>query len=222
MNKIFDIDSPFMRFLNRVADLLILNLIVMVCCIPIVTAGAALTAMHYVLLKMVRGEEGYLFRSFFKSFKQNFKQATAIWLIILLFLAVFVGDVLVINYSTIEFPAVFKIVLVAAGVFVGIISTYVFPLLARFDNTVKNTVKNAALLAVANLPKTLAMVVFYILPLVIGYLSTYSYVFIFMFGLSLPAYAAAYLYSDIFKKFEPEEEIASDLEFSLKQNEENK
>jgi uncharacterized membrane protein YesL len=105
---------------------------------------------------------------------------------------------------------------------VGVISTYVFPLLARFDNTVKNTVKNAALLAVANLPKTLAMVVFYILPLVIGYLSTYSYVFIFMFGFSLPAYAAAYLYSDIFKKFEPEEEIASDLEFSLKQNEENK
>jgi uncharacterized membrane protein YesL len=222
MNKIFDMDSPFMRFLNRVADLLILNILVMVCCIPIITAGAAFTAMHYILLKMVRGEEGYLVRNFFKSFRQNFKQATAIWLIILLFVAVFAGDTLVFTYSTVEFPAVFKIVLVAAGIFVGMISTYVFPLLARFENTVKNTIKNATLLAVANLPKTLAMVVFYILPLIIGYMSTYSYVFIFMFGLSLPAYAAAYLYSEIFKKFEPEEQIASDLEFSLKQNEENK
>jgi uncharacterized membrane protein YesL len=205
-----------------VADLLILNILVMICCIPIITAGAAFTAMHYILLKMVRGEEGYLVRNFFKSFRQNFRQATAIWLIILLFVAVFAGDTLVFTYSTVEFPAVFKIVLVVAGIFVGMISTYVFPLLAHFENTVKNTIKNAALLAVANLPKTLAMVVFYILPLIIGYMSTYSYVFIFMFGLSLPAFAAAYLYSDIFKKFEPEEQIASDLEFSLKQNEENK
>jgi uncharacterized membrane protein YesL len=222
MNKIFDMDSPFMRFLNRVADLLFLNIIVMVCCIPIVTIGAAFTAMHYVLLKMVRGEEGYLFRGFLKSFKQNFKQATAIWLMILLFIAVFVGDTLVFNYSTIEFPAVFKIVLVMVGIIVVLISTYIFPLLARFDNTVKNTVKNATLLAVANLPKTLAMALIYATPLLMGYLSAYSYVFIFMFGLSLPAYAAAYIYSNIFKKFEPEEELASDLEFSLKQNEENK
>jgi uncharacterized membrane protein YesL len=102
-----------------------------------------------------------------------------------------------------------------------LISTYIFPLLARFDNTVKNTVKNAALLAVANLPKTLAMALIYAVPLLMGYLSAYSYVFIFMFGLSLPAYAAAFIYSNIFKKFEPEEELASDLEFSLKQNEEN-
>ena len=62
MGKIFEMDSPVMRFLNRLGDLMILNFLMIVCCIPVVTAGAAFTAMHYVLLKIVRGEEGYLLR----------------------------------------------------------------------------------------------------------------------------------------------------------------
>lgn len=88
MGRFFDLESPLMRVLNRVADLMILNLLMVVCCIPIITTGAAVTAMHYVLLKMVRGEEGYLIRGFFKSFKANFKQATLIWLIMLVVIAV--------------------------------------------------------------------------------------------------------------------------------------
>ena len=56
--NIFEEGSPFQRFLNKMADLLILNLIALLMCLPIITAGASLTAMHYVLLKMVRGAEG--------------------------------------------------------------------------------------------------------------------------------------------------------------------
>ena len=69
--------------MNKVADLCILNIICLVCCIPIVTAGASITAMYYVTLKMVRNEEAYIVRSFFKSFKDNFKQATIINLIMI-------------------------------------------------------------------------------------------------------------------------------------------
>ena len=68
MSKIFDIDSPFMRALTRVADLMILNFLMLLCCIPVITAGAGFTGMHYVLLKMVRNEEGYIARGFFKKF----------------------------------------------------------------------------------------------------------------------------------------------------------
>ncbi len=99
MGKLFNIDSPVMRFLGKVADLMILNLVTLVCCIPIVTIGASLTAMHYVLLKMVRDRECYIVRSFFKSFKANFKQATVIWLIILLVLVIFAADLRIINAS---------------------------------------------------------------------------------------------------------------------------
>ena len=76
MGRFLDMDSPLMRVLNRVGDLMILNILMIICCIPVITVGAACTGMHYVLLKMVRDREGYLVRGFFKSFVMNFKQAT--------------------------------------------------------------------------------------------------------------------------------------------------
>ena len=84
MGRIFDMNNKFFSFMSEVADLCILNIICVVCCIPVITAGASITAMYYVTLKMVRNEEAYIVRSFFKSFKQNFKQATIINLIMLL------------------------------------------------------------------------------------------------------------------------------------------
>ena len=72
--KFMSIDGPVMRFLGKVADMMILNLLVLFCSIPIITMGAALTAMHYVALKVVRNEESYITKDFFKSFKMNFKQ----------------------------------------------------------------------------------------------------------------------------------------------------
>lgn len=223
MGKLFDMDSPVMRFLNRVGDLMILNFLMIVCCIPIITIGAAFTAMHYVLLKIVRGEEGYLVRGFFKSFRSNFKQATLIWLLMLLVVVVYIGDIWIFNYSGLVFPKALVIAVVAVAILLFLIAVYVFPVLARFENSVKNTLKNAMLLAFANLPRTILMAGCYILPIVISFFSTYALLFVIMFGISAPAYAAAWIYSGIFKKLEPEtEDVISDLEFSLKIDEETK
>lgn len=221
MGKFLDMDSPIMRFLNRVADLMIMNFLMMLCCIPVITAGAAFTAMHYVFLKVVRGEEGYLIKGFFKSFKENFKQATIIWLLMLLVIAVYVGDSFIFNYSGLTFPKALVIAVVAVAVLLVLIAVYVFPLQARFENSVKNTLKNAMILAFANLPKTLLMVACYALPIVIVYFSSYAILFVFLFGISAPAYGAAWIYSGIFKKLEPETEEVSDLEFSLRIDEGN-
>ena len=79
--SVFEEGSPFQVFLNKMTDLLILNLITLLLCLPVITAGAALTAMHYVLLKMVRGEEGYIVKSFFRAFKREFRQATVMWIV---------------------------------------------------------------------------------------------------------------------------------------------
>lgn len=222
MNKIFDLDSPFMRVLNRIADLMILNFLMLLCCIPIFTIGAACTGMHYVLLKTVRGEEGYLVRGFFKSFKQNFRQATILWLIMLLVIGVYVGDFLIFSYSGVKFPAVLMIAILAIAIVFLMVAVYVFPVLSRFDNTIKNTLKNAFCMAILNLPKTLLMILLLALPLVIIYFSNYATIFVILFGISAPAYASAYLYSGIFKKFEPAEQtIVPDEEFSVKTDEGN-
>ena len=83
MNRFFNMDNKFFVFMGRVADLLLLNFLCILCCIPVVTAGASITALYYVTLKMARDEESYIARSFFRSFKQNFKQATIINIIML-------------------------------------------------------------------------------------------------------------------------------------------
>ena len=216
MDKLFDIEGPVIQFLNRVADLMILNFLVMLCCLPIITAGAAFTAMHYVLLKIARKEEGYLIRGFFKSFKENFKQATLIWLGILVVVALYAVDFYIFRNSEVEFSRIFIILFLALAFVFILTAVYVFPLLARFNNSIKNTLKNAISIAILDFPKSIVMVVIYILPFALMYLSSYSWVFIFMFGISLPAYAAAMIYSSIFKKFEPESaEIVSDYDFSV-------
>lgn len=222
MGRIFDLDSPFMRFLNLVGDLLILNFLVLICCIPIITIGASYTGMYYVLLKIVRGEEGYLVKGFFKSFKQNFKQATILWLIMILVILVYVGDFRIFSYSGLTFPKVLVVMILAVALLLLMVAVYVFPVLSRFDNTVKNTLKNAFCMAILNLPKTLLLILLQAVPIVVLYFSSYATIFVIMFGFSLPAYCSAHLLSGIFKKFEPEAAaIVSDYEFTVQTEEEN-
>lgn len=222
MGKILDIEGPFIQFLNRVADLMILNILVMLLCIPIITAGAAFTAMHYVLLKMARKEEGYLIKGFFKSFRQNFKQATLIWLGMLVLIAFFAVDFWIFKYTQMEFSKIFITLFLAVAVVAIMTAVYVFPILARFNNSTKYIIRNAFSLAILNVPRTILMIIFYVSPLVIAYFSTFSWVFVFIFGISLPAYLSAFVYSGIFKKFEPDESaVTSDYDFSVNVDEGN-
>lgn len=212
MGRIFDLDSPVMNFLNKLADLIYLNFLTLICCIPIVTIGASLTALNYVTLKIVRNEEGYITKSFFKSFKQNFKQATAIWLILLLFFVIFAGDILILNYAQVEFPTWLKIALIAVGVLILFATIHVFPVLSRFENTVKNTFKNSMLMGILSLPKTITMLVLWAIPVVIVIFFTQMLPVVFALGISGPVFLSALLYNGTFKKFEPqpEEEKADD------------
>ncbi|MCR5031582.1 MAG: DUF624 domain-containing protein [Lachnospiraceae bacterium] len=216
MDKIFNLDSPVMRFLSRMADLIWLNILCLICCIPIITIGASLTATHYVCLKMVRNEEGYITKSFFNSFKQNFLQATVIWLMMLVLIFVFVGDIYILLQG--GFPLVLTI-LVGVVIFLSLIGmTMVFPVLSRFDNTVKNTLKNAFLMGIANFPKVFLMILMNAVPWFLAYLALFQMTpFLVMFGFTLPAFGSAALYSKIFKRFEPEEvtEITSDEDFTV-------
>ena len=97
MGKLFNLDSPFMQFMNRVADLMWLNILFVISCIPVITVGPAITAMFYITLKMVRNEESYITKGYFKSFKQNFIQGTVIWLI-----AILAGGLLLLDYFIIS------------------------------------------------------------------------------------------------------------------------
>ena len=200
--KIFDLDSPLMNVLNKMADLMWLNILTLICCIPIITAGAALTSMHYVALKIVRNEESYITRSFFKSFKTNFRQATLIWLLLMLVAAILGGDYYIITKSGMQFSQVLVVLIMAAGVLVICTSLYVFPVLAKFDNTIMGTIRNGFIMSILQLPKTVVMFVMAFFPLIIYLVSLRLIPIIFLFGFSLPAYASAMLYNKFFQKLE--------------------
>lgn len=206
MGSLFNLDNPIMVFLGKVADLIILNIIAILCCIPVVTAGASFTALYYVTLKMVKKEEGYIIKGFFKSFKENFKQSTVIWLIALVLGIIFCADIYILNHTQASFTKYLYVAVCAVGIFYIFTVLYVFPVLSRFDNSIKNTVKNAFLMSILSAPKTILMVVIQMLPLAAVWFIPASVPIVIMLGLSLPAYLCSMLFVGIFKKFEPKEE----------------
>lgn len=196
--------------MGKVADLCILNLLCLICCIPIVTAGASMTALYYVTMKMVRNEESYLFRSFFKSFKQNFKQATIIHIIMLASAIILYMDLSIVRNMDGTISKVLSFVFAAFAFIYGIILLYIYPVLAKFYNTIKNTFSNAFLMSVRHLPYTFLMVVISLCPLAILFVpvfqvqSTLLMLFI-LIGFAGIAYCNSAFFCRIFDNYIPEE-----------------
>lgn len=207
----FDMDSPFMAALSRIADLIVLNIAVLICCIPVFTIGAAMTGMHYVLVKMARDEDSHILRSYFKSFKENFRQAAAIWCLFLFLGLILTLDIFLIGGrggSGITFPVFLRYMIIGGGVLLLMVYLYVFPLLARFHNTVPATIANAARLAAASFPRTIAMLVVTLaVPAAFWLVPALFPLFIFL-GLTGPGYLCSLLYYPVIKKIE---EKAADL-----------
>lgn len=211
MSHLFDADNPVMSFLGRAADLVLLNLLTLVCCIPVVTAGAAFTALYYVCIKMIRSEDSYLTRSYFKSFKENFLQATTLWILMLAMIAIAWADFYFISVISGSAAFVMRVVVCAFLFFFLCSSIYCFPLLSRFENSLKNIIKNSCLLGIMNFPKSLCILAIYgIFGTVYALFYLWLMPLIFFLGISVPVYLASWLFSGIFKKLEPEEEEISE------------
>lgn len=222
--KLFDLDSPIMRALSRMADLMLLNVITLICCIPIVTMGASFTALHYMALKLKRNEECYIVRGFFKSFKQNFKQATIIWLINLFALIILAGDFYIIYSMGDSFNKVLQVIIIIVAIIVLFTSTFVYPVLAKFDNPVIRTIKNAFVISILQFPKTILMFILNLLPWIIMLTVIQISPLALVFGFSAPAYASAFLYDKFFKKLEAqiEEKNSGNAQEQPEENDEDK
>ena len=212
MGKVFNFEGPVFSFLSRLADLFWLNLLFIVCSIPVITIGAAATALYYVTLKMAKDEEGYITRSFFKSFKENFIQATVIWILFLVVMIVMFMDLRIANGSNMaDFfndPMVSNVVIVAVGVMCIVllmVFTYVFPILAQFDNTVKNTIKNAFLISIRHLPYTILMILISIIPFALIWFSP-ALLILVLIMFSATAYINSKFFNKIFVIYMPKDD----------------
>ena len=205
-------DNPFFRFMGRVADLMILNLIFIVCCIPVVTIGPAITAMYYTTLKMVRNEESYIVKGFFHSFKQNLKQGIFINLILLavgvflfLDLRIVVG-----NFQGFAGKAMYVVIWLGIVLY-AMIFVYIYPLLSRFYNTIRNTFINAILISIRHLPKTVLLILLTLCPILIFFIpqAMISSLLILLFilvGFATLAYAKSMILVKILDNYMPPEE----------------
>lgn len=210
--KLFNLDSPLMQFLTKVANLMILNIITLLLCLPIVTAGPAITALYYVTLKMAKGEDPYIVQNYFKSFKQNFRQGLIIWLIMLLVIIIIAVDLVALfsGSMTGQVVNILKIVIVVLSIILLLGGLYIFPVLSRFDNTVKQTIKNSYLMAIMSLPRAVLILVFHLVPVLAVLVSTNALPIVFMLGFATVAYWSSLQFAKIFKRFEPEEEVVEE------------
>lgn len=211
MDRFFDSDNPLMKFLSRVVDLAVLNLMTVACMIPVVTAGASLTAMNNVLIHLVRKDETYVWKMFLKSFRQNLKQGIGLGLIFMLLAAFVAGDLLILHAIDSKASTVLMIMITVVSACILVVGVYAFALMARYENSIKGTLINAVKLAISHVPRSLVMIVIWVL-LAVGlwFIRGIAMLAFVIYGLSLPGLLCTLLYDPIFRKMEKEEQDGSE------------
>lgn len=209
LSGFFNYEHPIWRFVGKFWDVLVINVLWVVCSIPVFTIGASTTAMYYVTLQLVRDEEGYIVRSFFKSFKENFRQATMIWMIFLSAGAVLAFDLY--YFGKLVLASTFRNVMLASFMVLAFIwmamFTYVFSLQSRFYNSVKRTISNAFFMSVRHAFHTMGMLA---ADGVMAFLALTYVPHLLIFGVALMAFFNSWLLDNIFKRYIPREEKTED------------
>ena len=214
MKNMLDLDGPLVRALSDLNTLVILNILTALFCIPVITAGASVAAMHYVIMEMFENRGDGAAREFWKRFKENLRNATPVWLILLAAAVFIYVDCRIIMGGQMGLPRAMLVPLYIGAFIEASIAVYAFPLTARFVYSTGATFKNSAILAVANFPRTMLMVLYHvIMPYLLLNVSRLLPLF-FLVGISLPAYFSALLYMPVIRKMigepEPDEDTPED------------
>ena len=164
MGRFFNMDTPVMRFLSRVGELMILSALWLVCCCGIVTVGAATAALHRCVFNLRADKPGGPV-TFFRAFRDNFIKATVLWLLVLVAAAALFGLYLLTLLIENDIAAMAVMVVLCLVFFVTLIFTvWAFPLAAYFHNTLGGTMKNALLLGLGQLKSSIPACALVLLP----------------------------------------------------------
>lgn len=207
MRKLFDLENPVFQLISRLMDLAVLGLICIVCCVPVVTVGPAVTALFKAVYDLTIERGSGIVRTYFRAFRDNFKQAAAVWLLALLGFVSLVCDwiLLKLYFQGTVYTVLAVGVLLLAGLLEGLLC-FLFPLISRYDNSLRQHVRNAAILMIRYFPKTLLMILIQMLPLLMAsympYVLLQTLLFWILFCPGFSAQANAFLLRPVFDRLE--------------------
>ena len=204
MNYLFNPENRFWSFMGKITDVFFLGVLWFMFSVPVITIGAATTSLYQFTLKQADDEEGSVWKSFFGAFCKNFRKATALWLIILVcggFLAVDLWACL-----QLQAPGVLRMVcfgvLLCLCLICSLTALYVFPILSRFEMSVRTILTHSFIMAMGNLYVSVTILVIYGL---FGVLSYYVTLFFPVF-MALAAFFSSYFFRSVFSRYWEEEE----------------
>ena len=203
MRRIFDMENPFWQGVGVIADMMLINLLTLLCSVPVFTMGAAFTAMNDVVIRIIRQEEGNLIRNYGSAFRKNLKKGSIFGLMLIFAAALLYFDYL----CSLAYAPMFRYGIAALAILVLTLAIYTFALLARYENSLMATIKNAAVLAVGYFPRTLGMLVFTVAFWLLGIrFYRVGAPVLFLFGFSLPCYVCIILLREVFNHLESKED----------------
>ena len=149
-------DGPFFRYMEKAYNMGVLTFLWVICCIPVITAGASTSAVFFVTQRMTRDEESYVLRDFFRGFKINFKQATKLWLIFLP-----IGAFLAFDFYAYfgplrsQMPTWGMPVLLVISFVYLMMYLYSFCMQSRYTLTIRQILQNSLILLIVHVKHTL-------------------------------------------------------------------
>ncbi len=210
MKNIFNLDGPAMQFMLSLRDLAVLNILFLLCCIPIVTIGPSLTALFTVTFRMAENKEGYVGREFLHAFKENMKQSIGAELVLIL-------PILILSFNLFFWSSLKSILGTIVSVFcilflvilIGMLC-YTFPLIAKFENTVKQTLHNALYFATQYKGYTLALIALIFVQAFVLILTVATTTLMLIFGFAFFSYIDATILLKLLKRFYQEQETLAE------------
>lgn len=217
MSFFYNENNLFNIIFNKLGDIIIANLLFLLCSIPLITIGPALTALYHCTLRIVKGNNPGTAKIFFRAFKDNFRQSVVVWTVFLCTLLILLLNIRFLLSTNNIYGQLFLYLTmgILALIIIGVI--YIFPVIAAFSNTLKNLLRNSYIFAFMHFPSTAAVTVITLLPMYMTYrdlhlLPLYAFCW-FFFGFALTAWINSFFFYRIFKPY-LEQETNSELPVS--------
>lgn len=198
----FNYEGRLFRALSFFADMILLQLIWVVFSLPLVTIGASTTAAYYAAMKKLEYEEGHIWSNFIRRFRSNFAQSTKLWLIMVAASVVLAGDLVFSQKAGGVLGSGLMVFFTPFAVLVLFTLIYLFPIQARFENTILQTLKNAFLMSIANIPYTILALILGAALAAVGFLIPQILIVVVLCGFGLYFGITSVFFLKIFKKYQ--------------------